>query len=75
MLQQSSHVANNNNKNNNKNRETLRTYQRTKEAVEHENDGGTNCNWCARNDPKSMVRGLEEMKIRGQAKTIQTTPL
>ena len=36
-----------------------------------EGEGDTNCNWCAHN----IVRGLGDLEIRGQEKTIQTTAL
>ena len=42
--------------------------------MEHENDGDTNCNWCARYT-KELLQGLENLEITGRAETIQTTAL
>ena len=34
-----------------KKRRILRSCQRIQKAMEHEDDGDTNCNWCAWNGP------------------------
>ena len=38
-------------------------------------DGDTNCSRCTQNDPKRLVKGREDLEIRGQVETIQTTAL
>ena len=43
--------------------------------MEHEGDGDINRNWCSRNNPQSLVKGLEELEIGGRAENIQTTVL
>ena len=35
-----------------------------------ESDGDTSYDWCARNFPKGLVRGLDELEIREEAKAI-----
>ena len=40
-----------------KKRQVLRPYQRTKNAMEYESGGDTNCNWCTRNDPQGLDMG------------------
>ena len=37
-----------------KERQVLRPYQTTKNAVKHEGDGDTNCNWHTRNSPQRL---------------------
>ena len=59
-------------KENEKKRQILRSYQRTEKAMEHESDGDTSCNQVTWNNLQRL-RGQEELEIRGQAKTIQTT--
>ena len=34
----------------------LKPCQRTEKVMEHEGDGGTNCNWCAWSDPQRLGR-------------------
>ena len=41
-------------------------------TMEHEGDSDPNCIWCARNNPQ---KELENLEIRRQAETIQTTAL
>ena len=43
--------------------------------MEHETVGDTICKWSPWNDPKMLVRGLEELKTGGQAEAIQTAAL
>ena len=43
--------------------------------MEHEDDGDTNCNWCIWNNSQRIGKGMEELEIRGQVETIQTTAL
>ena len=49
--------------------------QRTKKAVEHENDSDTNCGWCTWNGPQRQKRGLKELEIEGRIETIQAIEL
>ena len=44
-----------------------------KKTVEHEGDGDANCNWYTW--IKGLVKRLEDLEIRGQVETIQTTAL
>ena len=37
-----------------KKRQVLRPCSRIKKAVEHESDGDTDCNWCARKGPHRL---------------------
>ena len=46
-----------------------------KKTMEHEDDGDTYCNWCTRKILKGLVKGLENLEIRGQIETIQTTAM
>ena len=46
-----------------------------KNPMEQDGDGDTNCNKYIWNNPKGYVKGLEDLEIRGQVKTIQTTAL
>ena len=50
-----------------------RLCQRTKNALNHEDDGDTNVCGCAWNGPKGFVRRLEELEIGGRAVIIQTS--
>ena len=34
--------------------------------MEHEGDGDTNCNLCTRNNPQILVKGVENLEIRGK---------
>ena len=43
-------------KENEKKRLIHKSCQRTKEAMEHESDGYTNCNWCTWNDPQRFCK-------------------
>ena len=43
--------------------------------MEHEGDSDSNCNWRTWNNPKGLMKGLEDLKIRGQVETIQTKAL
>ena len=43
--------------------------------MENEIDGDTNFDWCTWNNPQGLVKGLEDLEIRGQVDTIQTTDL
>ena len=44
-----------------------------KKTMEHEGDGDTSCNWSTIS--KGLVKGQEDLEIRGQAVTIKTTAL
>ena len=46
------------NKRKGKERQLLRPSQRTKNAVEHEGDGDTNCSWCTWNNPQMLCKKL-----------------
>ena len=46
-----------------------------KKTMKHEGDGDTNCNWCSQHTHQRIVKGLEELEIRGQVETIQTIAL
>ena len=39
-----------------------------KKSMEYENDSDTNCKWCAWNGPKSLWKGIEQLKIGGRIK-------
>ena len=41
-----------------------------KKSVEHELDGDTNCNWCFGTVTTGLIKGLEDMEIRGRIETI-----
>ena len=41
--------------------------------MEHEGDGDTNCGWSTWNNPRILVKGLEEWETRKQVETIPTT--
>ena len=43
--------------------------------MDHEVGGDTNCNWCTRNDPLGLGKGLVESEIGGRAETMHTTGL
>ena len=43
--------------------------------MEHKVDGDIDCSWCTQNHLKGLVKGLENLEIRGQVETIQTTAL
>ena len=43
--------------------------------MEHEGDGDTSCYWCTGNSPKGLLKELEDLEIRRQEDTIQTTAL
>ena len=43
--------------------------------MEHESDGDTNCDWCTHIVTKGLVKRLDELEIRAQVETIQTTAL
>ena len=55
-----------------KERQVLRPYQETKEAVKHEVYGDINYKWCAWNWPKHLGRRMEEMKIRRRIEVIES---
>ena len=38
--------------------------------MDYEGDGDTNCSWSTLSDPKNLVKGLEELEIRGRTHTI-----
>ena len=40
--------------------------------MEYEDEGNTNCIW---NNPLILVKGLEDLEIRGKVEIIQTTEL
>ena len=42
-----------------------------KKSVEHESDDYTNCNWCSWYSCKRLVKGLEDLKMRGRVETMQ----
>ena len=39
-------------------RKKLKPCQRTKKAVEHEDDGDTNCGWCSWDSPQRLGRKI-----------------
>ena len=43
--------------------------------MEHEGNGDTNYNWCTWNNPKELVKGLEDLEIRGRVETSQNKAL
>ena len=48
-----------------KQREVLGPCQRTKDTVEHDRDGYTNCNWSVRNGPpQRLVKGVGRVRSR-----------
>ena len=55
-----------------KERQVLRPYKRTKNAIKCKSDGDTNCNWCTQNNFQSLIRELEELELEKQAEIIQT---
>ena len=46
-----------------------------KKTIEYESDDDTNSNWRSWNSPQRLVKRLEDLEIRGQLETIQTTEL
>ena len=46
-----------------------------KTSMEHESDGDTNCNQCARYSHPLIDTALEVLEIRGRVETIQTRAL
>ena len=46
-----------------------------RKTMRHGSDGNTNCNWCVRNNPQRIDKETEDLEIRGQVQTIQTTTL
>ena len=49
--------------------------RRDEKTMKHERDGDTNCNWCSWYSHKGLIKGLDNLELRGQVKTIQTTAL
>ena len=43
--------------------------------MDHQGDSDIKGNWCARNIPNGLLKGLEDLEIRGQVETIKTTVL
>ena len=43
--------------------------------MEHKGDNYTNCNWCAWNVTKGLLKGLEDMVVGGRVETIHATTL
>ena len=43
--------------------------------MEHDGVNVTSSNWCPRNNPKYLAKGLEHLEIRGQEGTIQIIAL
>ena len=46
-----------------------------KQTMKHYGDDDNNCNCVLDTIPKGLVKGLEELEIKGQVETIQTTAL
>ena len=46
--------------------------KKKKKTMEHNGDGDISCNWCAW---KRLLKGFDDLEVRGQVKTIQTTAL
>ena len=42
-------------------RQILGPCRRTKKAMEHEDDGRTNCNWCTWNNPPRINKGTRKL--------------
>ena len=58
-----------------KKRQVFGSNLRTEKAVEHNDYGSSNSNWCVCNGVKGLVKRLEELEIGGRTKTIQRTAL
>ncbi len=43
--------------------------------MQHESDGDTNYDWCARNSPQRLSKRAEKIEIEGRTQTIQSTVL
>ena len=46
-----------------------------KEIMDHKSDGDTTCKWGTSSVTKGLIKGLEDLEIRGKVETIQTTTL
>ena len=56
-------------------KQILRPSQRINKAVNHDDDGDTNCNWCTWNSPQRFGKILEELEIRGRIEITQIPEL
>ena len=45
------------------------------EAMEHEGNGDTNCNWCTWNNPQRLGKGTVRLRIKGRVETIYNTKI
>ena len=43
--------------------------------MKHNGNGDTSCNWCTRKNPQRLIKGLNDLEISVQAKTIYITTL
>ena len=43
--------------------------------MKHESESDTNCDWCIWKIPKRLMKGQEDLKIRGKVGIIQTSAL
>ena len=52
--------------------ENKKQKNKNKKNMEGEGDNDTDCNWCTRNNPKELLKGLEDLEIGGRVKTIHS---
>ena len=53
-------------------KKTMQHEEKTKKPMEHEDDVATICNPSFRTIPKVLIKGVEDLKIKGQVEAIQT---
>ena len=49
--------------------------RKLKNAMEHEVDSDTSCNWCFQNDPERFSKRIRRVEIQRTTRTINTTAL